>query len=130
MAMKRLLVVTAAVEIAAAVALLGVPSVASALLLGAPLETRMAFILARFGGAALLTIGIACWVARADAHSLAATGLVGAMTFYNVAVVVVFAYAGIALGLRGVVLWPAVTLHLAMAAWCIVRISERQRSAK
>jgi hypothetical protein len=120
-AMKRLLLVTAALEAAAGVALLVVPSMAAMLLLGAPVETSAALTVARVGGCGLFTLGMACWLARADAHSRAATGLVDALTFYNIAVVVVLAYAGVRLGLRGVLLWPAVVLHIAMAAWCIVR---------
>jgi hypothetical protein len=119
--MKSLLVVTAALEMGAGVALLGIPSTAAALLLGAPLDTPAALTVARVGGSGLFTVGIVCWLARVDAHSRAATGLVDALTFYNIAVVVVLAYAGVRLGLRGVVLWPAVVLHIAMAAWCIVR---------
>jgi hypothetical protein len=119
--MRRLLLVTAALEITAGVALLGVPSMAAALLLGAPLDTSAALTVARVGGSGLFTLGIACWLARADAHSRATTDLVDALTFYNVAVVIVLAYAGVGFGLRGVLLWPAVVLHVAMAAWCIVR---------
>ena len=41
------------------------------------------------------------------------------MSFYNVAVVAVFIYAGIGMGLFGIGLWPAVLLHTAMPVWCI-----------
>lgn len=119
--MRRLLLVTAALEMAAGVALLGVPSVAAALLVGAPLDTPASLTVARVGGSGLFTLGTACWLARTDAHSRATTGLVDALTFYNVAVVVVLAYAGVGLGSHGLLLWPAVVLHIAMAAWCIVR---------
>jgi len=119
--MKRLLLVTAALEVAAGVALVIVPSLGVALLLGARLDTPAALTVARVGGTGLFTLGMACWLARADAHSRAATGLIDALTFYNVAVVVVLAYAGVGLGMRGLLLWPAVVLHIAMGAWCTAR---------
>jgi hypothetical protein len=122
--MRPLLLVTAALEITAGVALLGVPSMAAALLLGAPLDASAALIVARVGGSGLFALGSACWLARDDAHGRAARGLVDALTFYNIAVVVVLAYAGVGLGLRGALLWPAVAVHVAMAAWCIVRPRE------
>jgi hypothetical protein len=37
---------------------------------------------------------------------------------YNVAAVVVLAFAGIGFGLYGVALWPAVILHAVMTVWC------------
>jgi hypothetical protein len=119
--MKRLLLVMAALEMAAGVALLGVPSLAAMFLLGAPLETPASLTVARAGGSGLFTLGMACWRARADAHSRTTTGLVDALIFYNVAVVVVLAYADLGLALRGLLLWPAVVLHIAMAGWCVAR---------
>jgi hypothetical protein len=41
------------------------------------------------------------------------------MLLYNVETVAVLTFAGLGLGLHGVVLWPAVILHAAMAVWCI-----------
>ena len=90
------------------------------LLLGAPLETPVALTVARVGGAGLLALGIACWLARGDTQSRAATGLVVAMLLYDVAAVAVLAFAGIGLGLHSVGLWPAVVLHAMMSVWCVM----------
>jgi hypothetical protein len=117
--MKTLLAATAAIEVGAGVALMGFPSVAVKLLLGSPLDSAPAIVLGRVAGAALFTLGIACWLGRGDTQSRAARGLVAAMTFYNLAAVAVFMFAGLGLGLRGVALWPAVILHAAMAVWCV-----------
>jgi hypothetical protein len=118
--MKMLQTMTAIVEAGAGLALLGCPSGVVALLLGSGLNTVAALTLGRMAGAALLALGVACWMARGDGRSRAAMGLVTAMLLYNAAVVVLFTFAGIGRGLRGAALWPAVVLHAAMAVWCIV----------
>jgi hypothetical protein len=118
MTIKTLFIVTAVVEAATGVALLLSPSVPVSILLGASLDTLGGFVVARVAGAALLSLGIACWLAHYDEKSCAARGLVTAMFFYNAVTVAVLAYAGIGLGLSGIGLWPAVLLHAAMAVWC------------
>ena len=120
--MKALLGVTAAVETATGLALLGLPLPTVALLLGVPLDMPAALVVARMTGAALLSLGAACWLARDDAQSRAATGLVAAMLLYNAAAVAILVYAGMGLTLSGIGLWPAVVLHATMAAWCISRL--------
>jgi hypothetical protein len=117
-----LLSVTAVVELGAGLALLSCPSAMAALLVGAPLEAPAALTVARVGGAGLLSLGIACWFARGDMQSSSAGGLIAAMLFYNVAAVVVLAYAGIGYGLHGVGLWPAVALHAGLAVWFITHL--------
>ena len=124
--MKNLLIVTAVAEAATGLALLGLPSLVVSILLGGSLDTTVALVVARVGGAALLSIGVGCWLARNDQQSTAASGLVAALLLYNVAVVAVLAYAGIGLGLSGIGLWPAVVLHVALAVWCVACLRTRQ----
>jgi hypothetical protein len=116
--MKRLLVVTALIELGAGLALMCCPSLSIALLIGSRLDTSAAVTLARVAGAALLALGVACWLARSDTQSRAAKGLVIAMLLYNVGTVAVLTFAGVGLGLHGMLLWPAVILHAVMAVWC------------
>jgi hypothetical protein len=117
--MSRLLKLTAIIEAATGLGLMGAPSVVVRLLLGSALGTSAAVMLGRVAGAALLALGVACWLARDDTQSRAARGLVIAMLIYNIAATAILAFAGIGLGLHGVVLWPAVVLHAAMAVWCV-----------
>jgi hypothetical protein len=117
--MKRLLTLTAIIEALTGLGLMAVPSLVVRLLLGSPLDTSAAMMLGRVAGAALLALGVACWLARDDAQSRAARGLVAAMLVYNVATVVVLTFAGMGFGLHGIALWPAVVLHAAMAVWCV-----------
>jgi hypothetical protein len=118
--MKILLTATAAIEAGAGLALGCFSSASVALLLGSPLDTPAAAMLGRVAGAALLTLGVACWFARDDAQSRAARGLIAAMLLYNSSAAALFVFAALALGLHGVALWPAAVLHAAMAIWCIV----------
>ena len=115
--MKRFLTLTAIIEAATGLALIAVPAIVVWLLLGAEIFGA-SMPLGRVAGAALLALGVACWLARDDRQSRAARGLVVAMLIYNIVATAVLAFAGIGLGLHGVVLWPAVVLHAAMGAWC------------
>ena len=116
--MKRLLTLTALIEVPTGLALLAVPTAVVRLLLG--LEISGASIpLARVAGAALLTLGVACWLAQSDAQSYAARGLVSAMLLYNLCTVVILGASGICSPPAGVALWPAVVAHVAMTVWCI-----------
>jgi hypothetical protein len=117
--MKTLLIATAGIELVAGLALLFLPSIFVQLLVGTNLETPAALLVARIGGAALTALSIACWLASDDANSRGARGLVAAMTFYNLAVASVLAFAGLKTELHGIALWPAVALHSAMAVWCV-----------
>jgi hypothetical protein len=40
------------------------------------------------------------------------------MLMYNITATAVLAFAGVGLGLHGMLLWPAVVLHAVMAVWC------------
>jgi len=116
---KLLFIVTAVSEAGAGLALLVSPALLAAILIGAPFDTLADSVVGRVAGAALLTLGLACWLARNDEQSRAATGLIVAMLLYNVATVLVLAFAGLGWRLLGVGLWPAVVLHALMAVWCL-----------
>jgi hypothetical protein len=116
---KALHIVTAVIEAGAGLALLGFPSAVAMLLLGTPLETSSAVTVARVGGAGLLALGVACWLARGDTQSRAARGLVSAMVLYNLGAVIILGAAGFRSQPVGVALWPVVILHATMTVWCI-----------
>jgi hypothetical protein len=115
--MRALLIVTAALEAATGVTLAVTPSVVTSLLLGAPLDTPAAQTVGRIAGAALVSLGVACWMARADGTGRAA-GLAVALLVYNLAAAAVIAMHGLGPGSSGIGLWPACALHGALAAWC------------
>ena len=99
--MKKVLIFAAVAEAATGLALLIVPSLVGQLLLGEEL-TGVAIPVARVAGIALIALGIACWPGPP---------LVGMLT-YSAVVTLYLAYLGFAGGLTGVLLWPAVALHV------------------
>ena len=116
---KPLFIATAVIEVGAGLALIASPALAASILIGAPFDTPADSVVGRVAGAALLALALACWRARQDPNSRAATGIVSAMLLYNVAAGAVLAYAAIGLRLSGIGLWPAVVLHGAIAVWCL-----------
>jgi len=101
---KRALVLAAVGEATTGLALLVVPSIVGRLLLGEEL-TGVAVPVARVAGIALIGLGVACWPG---------TPILGMLT-YGAAVAVYLAYLGLAGGLGGILLWPAVALHVVLA---------------
>ncbi len=116
--MRPLLIVTAALEVAAGLALLVFPSGAISALLGSALDASGGLI-GRVAGVALLALGVACWRARDDGRSVTARGLITAMLLYNTGVAAVLVCAALGAGLCGIGLWPAVLLHAGLAIWCV-----------
>ena len=123
---KQPFVVTAATEAATGLALLLSPPLVATLLLGATLDASGGLVVARIAGVALLSLGVACWLARNDALSRTARGVIAAMLLYNAGAVSVLVYAGMGLRLSGIGLWPAALLHAALAVWCIACLSAKR----
>jgi hypothetical protein len=103
--MKWVLVLAAVAEAATGAALLLVPSLVAQLLLGAEL-TGIAMTVARVAGIALIGLGVACWPGPPR---------IGMLT-YSAVVALYLAYVGVAGGSAGILLWPAVVIHLILAA--------------
>jgi hypothetical protein len=114
--MNRFFAVTAAIEAGAGLGLLALPDVVAKLLLGAEVSGA-ALPLGRVAGVALLALGVASWLARGHAASALTTA--NAMLLYNCGVAAVLATAGVS-GMTGVLLWPAIALHAAMAVWSLM----------
>ena len=115
--MKKVLIFAAVAEAVTGLALLIVPSLVGQLLLGEEL-TGIAVPVARVAGIGLIGLGIACWPGPP---------LVGMLT-YSTVVALYLAYLGFAGGLTGVLLWPAVALHLVLSillgrAWLATEVS-------
>jgi hypothetical protein len=116
-ALAPFFVVSAAMEIAAGVALLAAPHLAIGLVSDSS-ATEAAVALGRLAGGALLSLGAACWLARDDGLSAASSALARAMLTYNAAVVAL-ALTG-SLGSLGPLLWVLALVHGGMALWCLV----------
>lgn len=117
-----LLLATAVIEVGAGLLLLLIPLVSLMLLFGVPQAAPEVGVVVRIAGAALLALGVACALARNDAMSRAATGLIAAMLLYNTSVAAILVLAALLDGLHGIALWPGVALHTAMAVWCLACI--------
>ena len=98
---KRVLTLAAVVEIATGLALVLAPSLVGQVLLGEELA-GVAITVARVAGIALIAFGIVC---------LPGTPMLGMLT-YSTAVALYLAYLGVNGTSTGVLLWPAVALHL------------------
>jgi len=118
--MKTLLIFTAVVESLTGLIFLILPSLLVSILLGLSVDSPVDLLLGRVAGAALLALGVTCWLAHNDEKSGAAKGLTTAMLLYNIVVTTLLIYAGLGAHLAGAGLWPAVLIHIAMAAWCII----------
>ena len=127
--MKRLLTISAIIEVPTGLGLMAVPAVVVRLLLGSPLDTSAAAMLGRVAGVALIALGVASWLARGDTQSRAARGLIAAMLLYNVAVAALLVFAATGLGLCGIAVWPAVGLHAVMAVWCVASLLRSSQTA-
>ncbi len=110
--LRKVLGFAAAVEIGTGLALVLDPAPVVALLLGAD-ATGLGVVLGRFLGIALLALGVACWPGG-QRVVLGARTLDGMLT-YNALVAVFLAYVGTGGHLAGLLLWPAVALHAAVA---------------
>ena len=82
-----------------------VPSFVGWLLFGEPLAGT-GILSARVAGIALIAVSVACWPGPP----------IAGMLIYGAGATLYLAYVGFAGGLTGILLWPAVVLHLVLTA--------------
>jgi hypothetical protein len=116
--MKKALIFAAVAEAATGLALLVVPSLVGQLLLGVDF-TGVTTPVARVTGIAPIGLGVACWPGPP---------LVG-MLIYSAVVAAYLAYVGVAGGLTGILLWPAVVMHVILAT-LLAQASIKDRGTK
>lgn len=108
--MSRLVAFAAGVEIATGIALIATPSLVAELLFGTGLS-GVAIPVARLAGIGLLSLGLACRPTKQPAP-----GAELAILVYNALIAVYLLYVGIGGEWVGVLLWPAVALHVTITA--------------
>ena len=116
--MKKALIFAAVGEAGTGLALLIAPSLVGRLLLGEEL-TGVAMAVARVAGIALIALGIACWPGPPLAG----------MLVYTASVMLYLAYIGFVGGLSGILLWPAVVIHMILAV-LLTREAATERKTK
>ncbi len=124
--MKPLLTLTAVAEAVTGLVLLAYPPIVVRLLFGADIS-GVGVVISRIAGAALLAIGVACWLARNDPGRPAQLGLLTGVLIYDTAAAVLLAYAGLFLDMAGIALWPVVVFHAALAFWCAKGIARARK---
>lgn len=116
--MPKLLAVVGAAEAFTGLALVSAPSLVVQLLFGAEVS-EVGTVMRRIAGIALIAIGVACWPGTPG----------GGLLIYNAAVALYLAYVGVAGGLAGILLWPAVVLHVIVTA-LLTRTSTRNQQTE
>jgi hypothetical protein len=114
--MKGAMIFAAVGEASTGLALLIVPGLVGRLLLGEAL-TGIAIPVARVAGIALVGLGIACWPGIPWAGMLT----------YSAAVALYLTYLGITGGSTGLLLWPAVVLHVVLTV-LLARAAQGERT--
>ncbi len=117
--MRKVLIFAALAEGATGLALLIVPSLVGQLLLGEEL-IGVAIPVARVAGIALIALGIAVWPGPP----------LGGLLTYSALVTLYLAYLGFVGGLTGILLWPAVAVHVILTALLTYDITRRQRDLR
>jgi hypothetical protein len=105
--MRPVLVVAGLSEAATGIALLITPSLVGQLLFGVELN-GIALTIAHIAGIALIALGVACWIGA----------LVGMLT-YSAAITPYLTYLGFASSLTGILLWPAIIVHMFLTGWLL-----------
>jgi nitrate reductase gamma subunit len=127
---KSLLVATAVIELPTGAGLLVAPSFLAELLLGEALVSAASMVVGRVAGAALVAIGLICWLERAGDRPGSLAGLLAGLLVYHCAVALALVHGALFKGLSGVLLWPVVAVHIVFALWCAVQLRHSSAGVK
>lgn len=116
--MTRVLTFAAVAEGVTGLALLVAPSLVGQLLLGDELA-GISSAVARVAGIALIGLAVACWPGPP---------MLG-MLLYSAVVAAFLAYLGYVAGLNGILLWPAVAVHVILSALLFSELAMTRRHA-
>ena len=112
MSLSLLLTLSGGLEAVGGVVTLIVPVLVTEILLGGPSDV-VAIVLARFFGAGMFALGLACLTARRHSNSPAGLAIVYSITSYNLVATALLIWAHASAGLGGVVLLSAAIMHAA-----------------
>ena len=118
--MKSLLTVTAVFEGATGLALIAIPSTIVPMLLGIPFSDDTLHVVSGITGAALIALGMACWLSRNSGPQAAV--ILKSILGYNILASLILLYAALGLSLSGMGLWPVIVVHICLAVWCIIAL--------
>lgn len=113
-------------ETVAGVALLVAPSGAASLMLGSSLDMP-GVVIGRLGGGGLLSLGIACWLARHTPTAPAGLGVSWAFLTYNLIACVTLAWAWTVLGRDALPSLGAAVVHGALGVALLAALFGRGR---
>lgn len=117
--------ISALIEAATGVALIGLPNAVARLLLGTGLSSSGVAV-ARVAGFGLLALGIACWPGSGDATP----HVTRALFVYNLLAGLYLGYLRVGGGFVSYLLWPACVLHIVLGLLLARRAYEGVSFAK
>ena len=130
MKLRTLMMAAATLEVVTGIALLVSPALVARLLLAQDVAGTGAAI-GRLCGVALLSLGVACWPGHEESGDRVVSQALPAMLIYNSLAAAYLGFLRSAGGFSGVLLWPAIVLHAALAvlfAGAFRKDPERSRS--
>jgi hypothetical protein len=110
--LQKIIAFSAVIEFCTGLLLIIDPALVVSLLLGADIS-GVAIFLGQFFGIGLLALGLACWPGKLSVANHASP--FRALLVYNLLVALYLAYLNLHLQMAGMLLWPAVVLHGAVA---------------
>lgn len=104
------------------------PALLIRILLGAEINDPVVFTISRVGGSAILSLGLACWLARKDQQTAGLKALISGMLLYNIAVFITLALSALTYKTT-VALIAAMIVHFALAIVCLTSLQKFKRSS-